>query len=59
MDKKASLANKYLELFSSKTGIAKSNIQKWIPIVAATQMTKENEEEQEFLSRWIDVIDYQ
>ena len=59
MDKKASIANKYLDLFSKKSGITKSNIQRWIPIVAATQMTKENPQEQELLSKWIDVIDYQ
>lgn len=59
INKKASLANKYLDLFSKKSGISKSNIQRWIPIVAATQMTKENPEEQEFLSKWIDVVDYQ
>ena len=35
------------------------NIQRWIPIVAATQMTKGREEEQDFLSKWIDVVEYQ
>lgn len=53
------LAEKYLDLFSEKSGIAKSNVQRWIPIVAATQMSKEKEEEQEFLKKWIDVIDFQ
>lgn len=53
------LAEKYLDLFSFKSGISKSYIQRWIPIVAATQMTKEKEEEQEFLKKWIDVIDFQ
>ena len=53
------LAEKYINLFSEKTGIAKSNIQRWIPIVAATQMSKGKEEEQEFLSRWINVVDYE
>ena len=40
-------------------GISKANIQRWIPIVAATQMTKGKEEEQEFLSNWINVVDYE
>ena len=53
------IAEKYLNLFSEKSGIAKSNIQRWIPIVAATQLTKGREEEQEFLSKWIDVVDFQ
>lgn len=52
-------AEKYLNLFSEKSGISKENIQRWIPIVAATQMTKNIPEEQEFLSEWINVIDYQ
>ena len=53
------LAEKYINLFSEKTGIAKSNIQRWIPIVAATQMSKGKEEEQEFLNKWINVVDYE
>ena len=53
------LAEKYINLFSEKTGIAKSNIQRWIPIVAATQMSKGKEEEQEFLSKCINVVDYE
>ena len=53
------LAEKYLDLFSEKSGIPKSNVQRWIPIVAATQMIKGKEDEQEFLKKWIDVIDFQ
>lgn len=56
---KSELAEKYINLFSEKTGIEKSNIQRWIPIVAATQMSKGKEEEQEFLSKWINVVDYE
>ena len=56
---KSELAEKYINLFSEKTGIAKSNIQRWIPIVAATQMSKGKEEEQEFLSKWVNVVDYE
>lgn len=53
------LANKYLELFSKESGIDKTNIQRWIPIVAATQLTKENPEEEAFLRNWIDIVDYE
>lgn len=53
------IALEYLELFANKSGISKTNIQRWIPIVAATQMTKNIEEEQEFLKRWINVVDYE
>lgn len=56
---KNELAEKYINLFSEKSGISKANIQRWIPIVAATQMTKGKEEEQEFLGNWINVVDYE
>lgn len=59
MDKKEEEAKEYLNIFSEKTGIRKENVLKWIPIVAAAQLAKCNEEEKEFLSNWIDVIEYQ
>ena len=59
IEEKNKLAEKYINLFSEKSGISKANIQRWIPIVAATQMTKGKEEEQEFLSNWINVVDYE
>ncbi len=59
MQGKENEANKYINLFSKKSGIDINNIQRWIPIVAATQMTKGNEDEQEFLRKWTDVVEYQ
>ncbi len=59
IDGRQDLADKYLDLFSEKSGISKSNIQRWIPIVAATQKTKGKPEEQEFLNKWIDIVDYE
>lgn len=56
---KDDLAEKYINLFSEKSGIPKSEIQSWIPIVAATQLTKGNESEHEFLSKWINIADYE
>ena len=53
------LAKRYLDLFSKESNIEMSYIQRWIPIVAATQMTKGIEEEQEFLKKWIDIVDYE
>lgn len=52
-------AELYLNLFCKKTDTAKQYVQKWIPIVAASQLTKGNEEEREFLLNWIDVVDYE
>ena len=51
------LANKYLNIFSEKSNISIKNIQRWIPIVAATQLMKE-QPNQEFLKHWIDVVDF-
>ena len=59
MQGKDEIAEKYLNLFSEQSGIPKKNIQRWVPIVAATQMTKGKEEEYEFLSKWIDIFDYE
>ena len=56
---KEELANKYMRLFSEKTDTALQYIQKWIPIVAASQLVKGKEEEREFLLRWIDVVEYE
>ncbi|MDD4121209.1 MAG: aminoglycoside phosphotransferase family protein [Clostridia bacterium] len=52
------LAEKYLALFCKKSDTAKQYVQKWVPIVAASQMVKGKKEEREFLMHWIDVVDY-
>lgn len=52
-------ANKYLDLFCKKTDTAKQYIQKWLPIVAASQSVKGNKKEREFLLSWVDVVDYE
>lgn len=59
IDNQPELAKKYLDLFSKESSIPKATIERWIPIVAATQMTKQIPEEQEFLSNWINVVDYE
>ena len=56
---KDDIAEKYINMFSEKSNIPKSNIQQWIPIVAATQLTKGNEKEYDFLSKWINIVDYE
>ena len=52
-------ADLYLKLFCKKSDTAKQYVQQWLPIVAAAQLTKNNEMEKEFLMKWIDVFDYQ
>ncbi len=52
-------AKKYLDLFCKKSNTAKQYVQKWMPIVAASQSVKGNEHEREFLLSWVDVVDYE
>lgn len=52
-------ANEYLDLFCKKTDTARQYVQKWMPIVAASQSVKGNEKEREFLLSWVDVVDYE
>ena len=52
-------AKKYLDLFCQKSNTAKQYVQKWMPIVAASQSVKGNEHEREFLLSWVDVVDYE
>ena len=52
-------AKKYLELFCRKSDTAMQYVQKWMPIVAASQSVKGNADEREFLLSWVNVVDYQ
>ncbi len=52
-------AEKYLDLFCSKSHTEKQYVQKWMPIVAASQTVKGNEKEREFLHSWVNVVDYE
>ena len=58
MDGKKDLAEKYLELFSKKSNIDRQLIQRWIPIVAAIRLSK-NDDCKEMLHNWVDIVDYQ
>ena len=49
----------YLDTFCKKSDTAKQYVQKWMPIVAASQSVKGNEKEREFLTSWVSVVDYQ
>ena len=52
-------AKEYLELFCKKSNTAIQYVQKWMPIVAASQSVKGNEKEREFLLSWANVVDYE
>ena len=52
-------AEMYMKLFCEKSDTARQYVSRWLPIVAAAQMTKKKEREKDFLMRWIDVAEYQ
>ncbi|MEE1086722.1 MAG: phosphotransferase [Schaedlerella sp.] len=57
--KNQKVADLYLNMFCKKADIAKQYVQKWMPIAAAVQMNKGNEDEKEYLMNCMDVIDFQ
>ena len=59
LDNKYKLADDYLTLFCEKTDTARQYVQKWLPIVAASQSVKGKPEEKEFLLKWADVVDFE
>lgn len=52
-------AHLYMELFCRKSDTAKQYVEKWLPIVAASQSVKGKPEERELLMHWVDVVDYE
>lgn len=58
LDGDIDLAEKYLDMFCKKSDTAKQYIQKWLPIVAASQSVKGKKEEREFLLGWVNVVEY-
>lgn len=53
------LAEPYIKLFCKKSNTSLQYVQQWLSIAAAQQLTLANEDEAEFLNKWLDVIDYQ
>lgn len=52
-------AEKYLDLFCKKSDTAKQYVQKWMPIVAASQSLKGKPEEKDLLDKWVNVVEYE
>lgn len=52
-------AELYMKLFCEKSDTARQYVNRWLPIVAAAQLTKKKEKEKEFLMKWIDVVEYE
>ncbi len=52
-------AEKYIDLYCEKSDTAKQYVQKWLPIVAASQIAKGKEAERQFLLGWINIFDFE
>lgn len=52
-------AEKYISAFCEKTDTDRRYVNSWLPIVAASRMTRNRPEEKEFLEAMVDVCDYQ
>lgn len=52
-------AEAYLTAFCKKSDTARQYVQKWMPIVAASQSVKGNPDERALLMSWINVVDWQ
>ena len=53
------MAEKYLALFCEKSNTPRNYVQKWLPIVAASQLLQGKPEERKFLMRWAAVVDFE
>lgn len=53
------LADLYLDLFCDMSDTAKQYVQRWLPIVAASRLTKAIPAEKELLEKWLDVVEYE
>jgi len=56
---KIALAESYLWLFCEKSDTAKQYVEKWLSIVAASQLPKAKPQEKEFLQHWANVVEYE
>ncbi|MBQ5989709.1 MAG: phosphotransferase [Oscillospiraceae bacterium] len=52
-------AEKYLELFCTKSQTEKKYVQSWMPVVAASQSVRKKDKEKEILLSWVNVVDYE
>lgn len=52
-------AEQYLRKYCEKTDTAKQYVEKWMPLVAASQLVNGKPQEREFLLEWTSVVEYQ
>ena len=53
------LAEMYMNMFCDMSDTAKQYVQRWLPIVAASRLTKAIPEEKDLLEKWLDVVEYE
>ena len=53
------LGEKYLDKFCAAPKISKTLVQRWLPILAASQSTKNIESQREFLMSWVNIAEYE
>jgi len=53
------VAEKYMSLFCRKSDTARQYVDKWLPIVAASQSVKGKPEEREMLMKWASVVEFE
>lgn len=58
LDKREDIAEKYINMYCEKTGTLRKYINRWLPIVAASQSVKGKPEEREFLLSWVNICEY-
>ena len=56
--KREDIAEKYINMYCEKTGTQRKYINRWLPIVAASQSVKGKPEEREFLLSWVNICEY-
>jgi tRNA A-37 threonylcarbamoyl transferase component Bud32 len=59
LEGKKELAEEYIKLFCKKSDTARQYVNKWLPVVAASQMVKKKPDEREFLLKWVNVVEYE
>jgi tRNA A-37 threonylcarbamoyl transferase component Bud32 len=52
-------AENYLNTYCEKSGVTKEHVQNWLPIIAASELSRGRVVEQDFLLSWVNVADYQ
>lgn len=53
------MAEMYMNMFCDMSDTAKQYVQRWLPIVAASRLTKAIPEEKDLLEKWLDVVEYE